>query len=54
MRSGFRGSANSASCSTVRAALRVGEERHDVLEDDSLLGEVRDVPDLRLQVDRHG
>jgi hypothetical protein len=34
--------------------LRVGEERHDVLEDDSPLGEVRDVPDLRLQVNRHG
>src|SRR5438105_8422034 len=33
--------------------LRVGEERHDVPEDDALLREVRDVPDLRLQVDGH-
>src|SRR4051812_4355619 len=33
--------------------LPVGEQRHDVLEDDSPLGEVWDVPDLRLEIDRH-
>jgi len=34
--------------------LRVGEQGHDVLEDDPPLREVRDVPDLRAQVDGHG
>ncbi len=34
-------------------SLIVGQERHDVLEDDAALGEVRDVPDLRGQVDSH-
>src|SRR5581483_3184985 len=33
--------------------LAVGEQGHDVLEDDSRLREVRDVADLRGEVDRH-
>ena len=37
----------------VAERLLVGEERHDVLEDDPRLREVGDVPDLGGEVDRH-
>jgi hypothetical protein len=33
--------------------VRIGEQRHDVLEDDPRLGEVRDVPDLLREIDGH-
>src|SRR5262245_58674962 len=37
----------------LRERLRVGEQGHDVLEDDPGLGKVRNVPDLGLEIDAH-
>ena len=54
IRSGSRGRAQSASWRIdLREVLRVGDQRHEVLEEDPFLREVRDVADLVAEIERH-